>query len=248
VQDGDTLFDIALQFGVTVDEIVALNNLSDPTAIKVGQLLLIPGEEPAGLNTPTPTPLANPAGTGYALPIAGSCLPSNDNLMPNAPREYRAGIHEGVDFYSGVNCTTIPNGMPALAVKAGTVIRADHSFVEMTLDDLNDLLERSQAQGFTDSEALDRFRGRQVWVDHGGGTVTRYCHLSAIPAEITVGAQVQTGATVGLVGESGTPEAVTNPGTEIHLHFELRIGDSFLGAGLSVEAVRAIYEQAFSLP
>ena len=32
-----------------------------------------------------------------------------------------------------------------------------------------------------DPDVLDSFRGRQVWVDHGHGIVTRYAHLSAIP-------------------------------------------------------------------
>jgi len=39
---------------------------------------------------------------------------------------------------------------------------------------------------------------------------------------------------------------VTDPGTEIHLHFEIRVGDSFLGAGLDKDLVRQLYEQAFS--
>jgi hypothetical protein len=48
------------------------------------------------------------------------------------------------------------------------------------------------------------------------------------------------------VGESGTPEAVTNPGVEIHLHWEVRVGDSFLGADLPSNEVRALYEGLFS--
>jgi murein DD-endopeptidase MepM/ murein hydrolase activator NlpD len=60
------------------------------------------------------------------------------------------------------------------------------------------------------------------------------------------GAKVQAGDLVGYVGDSGTPEAVTAPGTEIHLHFEIRVGDSFLGAGLDNELVRQLYQQAFS--
>ncbi len=46
VQSGDTLSEIAAQFGVTVDEIVQLNNLSDPNQIAVGQTILIPVPNP----------------------------------------------------------------------------------------------------------------------------------------------------------------------------------------------------------
>ena len=47
-------------------------------------------------------------------------------------------------------------------------------------------------------------------------------------------------------GESGTPESVTDPGTEAHLHFEIRVGDSYLGKGLPPDEVRQLYLQAFS--
>ena len=247
VVDGDTLFDIAQLYGVTVEAIVAANRLPDATAISIGQVLIIPDAAytPAATAVAT-TPAADPRLAGFSYPIAGACLPSSDNLMPNAPREYRAGIHEGVDFYTGYNCVDVPANTEVLAVKAGTVTRADDGFVEMTLDELNAILARTQAQGYTDDEALDRFRGRQVWVDHGNGIISRYCHLAGIPEGITEGAHVQAGALIGFVGDSGTPEAVTDPGVEIHLHWEMRVDDSFLGANLPAAEVRALYERLFS--
>jgi LysM repeat protein len=42
VQSGDTLARIAAQFNTTVDRIQALNNLSDPRALRVGTKLVIP--------------------------------------------------------------------------------------------------------------------------------------------------------------------------------------------------------------
>ena len=247
VADGDTLFEIAQLYGVTVDAIVVANHLPDATSLSIGQVLIIP--DPAFTPAPTAaliTPLVDPRLTGFTYPIAGACMPSSDNLIPNAPREYRAGIHEGVDFYAGYNCVDIRVNTEVLAAGAGKVIRADHDFVEMTLDELNEVLARSQAQGYTDAAALDMFRGRQVWIDHGNGVVTRYSHLAGIPDGIVAGAKVPEGEVVGFVGDSGTPEAVTNPGLEIHLHWEVRVDDSFLGAGLSVAAVRELYERLFS--
>lgn len=241
VEPGDTLFDIARKFGVTLEEIVAANGIEDPAMISAGQMLRIAG----AAFTPTPTP-ANPAGTGFTFPIRGACLPTSEYLMPNAPREYRAGIHEGLDFYTYDNCTEVPAGTPVLAAKAGKVVRTDHDFPEMTAAELAGLLARTQRQGYTDEQALDRFRGRQVWIDHGGGVVTRYCHLGGIPAEVRVGSRVDAAEVIGFVGESGTPEAVTSPGVEAHLHFEVRVGDSFLGKGLPPEQVRWLYERLFS--
>jgi murein DD-endopeptidase MepM/ murein hydrolase activator NlpD len=249
VQAGDTLFDIAQRFGTTVEAIVEANGLVDPADIAIGQILIIPGASSTPAPTPSPTPPPhNPAGSGFRFPIEGGCLPTNENLWPNAPRAYRFGIHEGVDFYSYDNCTTIVEGTPVVAMKGGTVIRADHNYVGLTLGELNELLTRSEQQGFTDAEALDRFRGRQVWIDHGGGIVTRYAHLSGIPDNIQKGTKVSAGDVVAYVGDSGTPESVTAPGVEIHLHFEIRVGDSFLGAKLPADQVRYLYNEVFSIP
>ena len=42
VQAGDTLYSIAVSYGVTVNQIVAANGLADPSTIVVGQVLKIP--------------------------------------------------------------------------------------------------------------------------------------------------------------------------------------------------------------
>ena len=43
VQSGDTLYSIAMDFGVTVNDIITLNNISNPNSISIGTVLLIPG-------------------------------------------------------------------------------------------------------------------------------------------------------------------------------------------------------------
>lgn len=47
VQAGDTLSAIARRFGVSINELVQLNRLSDPGLLRVGQELVIPGQAPA---------------------------------------------------------------------------------------------------------------------------------------------------------------------------------------------------------
>ena len=42
IQPGDTLFSIARQFGVTLDELVEINNIENPDLINAGQQLFIP--------------------------------------------------------------------------------------------------------------------------------------------------------------------------------------------------------------
>jgi murein DD-endopeptidase MepM/ murein hydrolase activator NlpD len=181
----------------------------------------------------------------FMYPIAGACLPAGDQLMPNAPREYRGGVHEGVDFYDYDNCTTIERGTPALAAKDGIVLRADLDYTDLTQEELTAANERIANGDANNFDVLDLFRGRQVWIDHGNGIVTRHAHLSGIPPEIVVGTRVAQGETIGFVGDSGTPESLSNPGQEMHLHWELRAGDAFLGAGLPPVEVREIYIRLF---
>jgi LysM repeat protein len=62
VQAGDTLEGLAAEFGTTVEEIMAANNLTDPDTIQVGQALVIPSL----VNPPTATaiaPVASPTPT-----------------------------------------------------------------------------------------------------------------------------------------------------------------------------------------
>ena len=217
--------------------------------VKVGRPGPSPTSRPAsspGLTTPTPTPNPPPVIRGFHFPIEGACLPPEDDLMPNAPREYRFGVHEGVDFYPGRACATIERGMPVLAARTGIVVRADVDYKEITQEEMDGLLGRSAQEGSTPPEVLDRLRGRQVWIDHGDGVVSRYCHLLSVEPGISQGVAVEVGQVVGRVGNSGTPEGVLDPNMENHLHFEIRVGDSFLGQGLPPAETRLLWEGAFS--
>jgi murein DD-endopeptidase MepM/ murein hydrolase activator NlpD len=195
--------------------------------------------------TATPKPLDLTIFRNFTYPIAGACMPVSDALMPNASREYRSGNHEGVDFYEYDNCTAIGYGDPALAAKDGVVVRADLYYRDLTEEDLaaaNEQIAAGNAEAF---EVVDLFRGRQVWIDHGDGIVTRYAHLSAIAEGIEEGAEVVQGQTIAYIGDSGTPESLTNPRLETHLHWELRVKDSYLAAGLPPEEMREIYTMLF---
>lgn len=58
VQRGDTLWDIALEHGTTVDALVALNGISDPSLIRIGQrIVLRPPSVPSSPPPATPAPI-----------------------------------------------------------------------------------------------------------------------------------------------------------------------------------------------
>jgi len=218
--------------------LVAACGGSKPDA-KPTQVLEIVTRSPT---TPGPADL-----TGFAFPLAGGCLPGGDQLMPGASREYRQGTHEGIDFYDSDNCTPIGVGTEVLAAKAGKVVRADWNYSPLTQAELDEMEKQTPSEGQTDEDALDTYRGRQVWIDHGNGVVTRYAHLSRIADGIDVGVSVRQGELIAYVGNSGTPESLTDPNAEMHLHFELRVGDGYLGKGMAAPEVRSLYEKAFGL-
>lgn len=75
VQAGDTVDGIAFAFGVTRAEIMALNNITDPRLIQIGQELLI---RPPSAPSPTPEPTA-------ALPALDSPLATPEDQAATAP-------------------------------------------------------------------------------------------------------------------------------------------------------------------
>ena len=49
-----------------------------------------------------------------------------------------------------------------------------------------------------------------------------------------------------ITSSDGCRDLLTIPGAELHLHWELRVGDSFLGKGLPPAEVRRLFVEAFS--
>ena len=184
---------------------------------------------------------------GFRMPIVGASLPDLDTLLPGAPRAYRNGIHQGFDMNNGHIGVPTAYSAPVVAAKDGTVIRAILDFTEMTPEEHAAAIATSQATGTTPPDVLDKLRGKQVWIDHGHGVISRYVHLSGIASDIVEGKLVRAGDIVGFVGNSGTESAVNGTRSGAHLHFELRVDDRYFGEGMSYDEVRQAGNRVFNI-
>jgi murein DD-endopeptidase MepM/ murein hydrolase activator NlpD len=185
--------------------------------------------------------------SGYTVPVEGATISSRAALLPGAPRAYRNGTHEGFDFYSGSVSVVIEYGTPVRSVAPGTVVRSDQSYIEMTPEEYDQVIETSKRSLNTPAELLDKLRGRQVWVEHAGGYISRYAHLSSIPATLVIGSKIKQGDVVGETGNSGTLEGVQNTKDEPHPHVEIWKGDEYLGHGLETAKIYELAEQVFGV-
>ncbi len=173
VKAGDTLDSISALTGMSADDIVTYNNLTDRTLV-IGQVLIVPDAlgKPIPAPAATPRPVANRRAAARAAPKAKPPVSYSGGAF-NWPvpggwiSQYFHASHPAIDIAA-------PEGTRVLAAAAGTVIWA----------------------GWKDNGG-----GFQVWIAHGSGLFTTYNHMSAVL--VSVGEHVGRAQQVGRVGMTG---------------------------------------------
>lgn len=90
VQNGDTLYDIAVQYGTTVAALSAYNNITNPALIEAGTTLKIP---PAGYTVPETTAAQQTPDSAAAEPPVAE-TPATEPSVPETPTQTEPSTSE----------------------------------------------------------------------------------------------------------------------------------------------------------
>jgi len=163
-------------------------------------------------------------------------------LLPNAPRYYRSGVHQGVDFNCG-------RGHDAFAFADGQVVLLVDDFENPTVAQREQTLANAGRAGSTPHWILAMLYGNVVVIDHGdvpgvGRVTTISAHLDSVDPAIQLGQSVLAGQRLGEIGNAGTNAGSLGNDATLHLHWELLIDGTHLGNGLGSSDTRAVYGAA----
>lgn len=186
--------------------------------------------------------------TGLVPPIQGATFSMSEEHLPGSSLAGSPATSFGFDFVNGAAGRPLAAQDAVVAVAAGDILRIDAEYAEAdeaTRDNLADLADQP---GFLGSYARDRLLGRQVWIRHETGHVSRYAHLAAVHPELGPGSEVEQGQVLGLIGNSGLPQNPDTP-TAARLHFELWSEDAghHLAQGLNPLGVHRSVADVFGL-
>ncbi len=121
VQPGETLYQIALRYGVTLASIQSANALSLPSLIFPGQILIVPGSEAAPALQALPAPLTGievypmPAEVGRTISIRASASQpvTLGGMLMERPLQFAVGPDgTSMDALYGIHAFTVPGLYP----------------------------------------------------------------------------------------------------------------------------------------
>lgn len=193
VRAGDTLYKIAQAHGTDVATLVRLNSISDPTQLRIGQVLR--------LDSGTPMP-AQPAAVATA-PASGAGTATTSPVTPVTPPPPATAVRAG-------DANLINWGWPA----SGRIIQGFNSNtkgVDIEGAPGDPVIAAADGKVMYAGNGV-RGLGNLVLLGHSDGFITAYAHNQQLL--VKTGDDVKKGARIALLGQTDT----TSP----RLHFEIR--------------------------
>ena len=177
VRPGDTLYKIAQQHGVDVPSLVRLNRISDPSQLRVGQVLRLndgtpmPDQPQVATTTPAPATQVKPV----TPPAPATAARANDANLLSWGWPATGKIIQGFNNNTkGIDIEGKP-GDPVLAAADGKVMYAGNGV---------------------------RGLGNLVLLGHSNGFITAYAHNQQLL--VKTGDTVKKGARIALLGQTDT--------------------------------------------
>jgi len=192
-----TLIEIADQFGVTPEAIMAIaaNNLGDADDLSIGQELIIPGPTRFAAPAPVVAPTTPAAGGGSSGGSSGTARNSGPRSSSGFmwPTTGPISSYFGPAHPLGIDIDLFSNPNAPIGASAAGVVT------------------------FAGGNTCCSY-GLYVIVDHGNGIQTLYAHLSKI--SVSTGERVAQGQIIGNGGRTGYA-------TGNHLHFEVHVNGAY---------------------
>lgn len=226
VQPGETLSGVANEYNTTIENVLALNDISDPHTIHPGQSLLVALEpaEHVVLEGESLWTIAQQYGVTVNALLLFNDIPNPELVMPGQTLTIPpAGGEDRIrDFIGTSQRETMTFQWP---IESGGIItslfgmRNDRQHKGIDIAVPTGTRVRAAAAGTVTYADWAGTYGMLVMIDHGDGNVTRYAHNSNIVVQ--VGQHVQKGQHVADVGSTGRS---TGP----HLHFEIEVNGQLI--------------------
>ncbi|MDR0561505.1 MAG: M23 family metallopeptidase [Spirochaetaceae bacterium] len=218
VKKGDNISKIAANFSISMDAVIASNNISRATLLKVGEVLRIPNMDGIPY-TVKPGDSLSKISKNMGVPLevildandiqSDNILPKTALFIPGAKmRKDDLKLVLGELFiYPIRGRLTSPFGWRNDPISG---VRRYHGAVDLAASTGTPV--KAAMEGRISTVGLNSVYGKYIIITHNDGYQTMYAHLSA--TSVTQGSYVHQGTKIGEVGSTGYS---TGP----HLHFAL---------------------------
>jgi murein DD-endopeptidase MepM/ murein hydrolase activator NlpD len=220
IKPGETLADIANNYGLLPETLIKFNSVLQQNTLPVGAEIYIPPFNGILVSVPEGVSLSE---IGKAYGIRPDVLFELNGCEPKPQQVFVPGISwtsaaKQAKDYTGLSAYPLPFASDiGLSYGWHDSSKSETTFFHSGIDLLAPV--GSKVLASEDGQVVfvgnDGNYGYLVIINHSGGRQTRYAHLSRI--NVKIDDKVQAGDLIAQVGTTGNPDIETS-----HLHFEVR--------------------------